>query len=84
MRILLGWGLSLGFLALTLVVFYFINMFKANLIVGTEFDLVKNPNSAVGQTNTTLVRIIAWSTFIGIILYNKFVMGKVLHHFTDL
>ena len=84
MRILLGWGLSLGFLALTLVVFYFINMFKANLIVGTEFDLAKNPNSAVGQANTTLVRIIAWSTFIGIILYNKFVMGKVLHHFTDL
>lgn len=32
-KIFLSWALSILFLALTLVVFYFINMFKANLIL---------------------------------------------------
>ena len=32
-RLFIGWGLSMGFLLLTLIAFYFINMAKANFIV---------------------------------------------------
>lgn len=81
---MMGWGLSLGFLFLTLIAFYFINMFKAELIVTSEFDLAKNSTSASGKANGTIATIVAWLTFIGIIVYNKLVMGKVLHHFTDM
>ena len=81
---MMGWGLSLAFLAVTFLVFYFISMFKASLVATAEFDLAKNKTAPAGTTNSTLASIVAWSTFVGIILYNKFVMGKVLHHFTDL
>ena len=83
-RIFVGWGLSILFLTLTLIVFYFINMFKANLIVSAEFDVVSNATTAATQTKAIMARVVAWATFIGIILYNKFVMGTVLHHLTDL
>ena len=83
-RIFVGWGLSVLFLTLTLIVFYFINMFKANLIVSAEFDVVSNATTAATQTKAIMARVVAWATFICIILYNKFVMGTVLHHLTDL
>ena len=57
-------------------------MFKANLIAGAEFDAAGI--NATNKNRATLATVVAWSTFIGIILYNKFVMGTVLHHFTDL
>ena len=84
LRILFGWSLSIGFLTLTLVAFYFINTFKANLIATTEFNLNKNAFSKTALVTATWASIVAWGTFIGIILFNKFVMGKVLHYFTDL
>ena len=83
LRIALGWSLSLCFLALTLVVFYLLNMFKANYVAQSQFDLAKNA-IASGRNKQTIAGIIAWSTFVGIILFNKFVMGQVLHYFTHL
>ena len=83
-RLFVGWGLTAVFLFLTFVAFFFINMFKASLIVSSSFDVVAGKTSAATQTHATLARVVAWGTFICIILFNKFVMGTVLHHLTDM
>lgn len=84
LKILRGWALSLIFLFLIFIVFYFISHFKANLLKSEEHEESIDPNSAAAKSKMTSAAVIAWATFIGIIIFNKFVMGTVLHEFTHL
>lgn len=74
LKVMTGWLLSIAFLFLILVVFYFISQWKAKLL-GARTE---------GHSNIMGATAVAWITFIGIILFNKFVMGTVLHHFTHI
>ncbi len=74
MKIFYGWLLSLIFLFAVLFIFYFLSSYKANLLANAGTDPSKN----------TWAAITAWATLIGIVLFNKFIMGPVFHYFTHL
>jgi hypothetical protein len=80
----IGWGLSLLFLAAITVVFYLLQLAKTNLLVSAIEEEEENPGSSTAGTHKTIATIIAWATLLGIVLFNKFVMGNVLHIFTHL
>lgn len=78
----IGWGLSLLFLAVITVVFYFIQLLKTNTLVEAIEQEEEDPSGAHGRK--IFATIIAWVTLLGIVFFNKFVMGNVLHYFTHL
>lgn len=69
-RVLLGWALSIIFITLITVVFYFILRWKT-FVVEEEESLAR-------------ATIIVFAALILVILFNKFVMGNVLHYFTHI
>lgn len=83
-KIMLGWGLSLLFLAVTTVVFYVLQLIKTNNLVAAIEEEEENPDSSTAKTQKVIATIIAWATLLGIVFFNKFVMGNVLHYFTHL
>lgn len=83
-NILLGWGLSLLFLLCITVVFYLLQLVKTNNLVEAIEEEEKNPDSSDAKTRKVVATIIAWATLLGIVFFNKFVMGNVLHYFTHL
>jgi hypothetical protein len=83
-NVAIGWGLSLLFLAAITVVFYLLQLAKTNLLVSAIEEEEENPGSSTAGTHKTIATIIAWATLLGIVLFNKFVMGNVLHIFTHL
>ena len=70
-----GWLFSALFLLVVLAVFYFIQLWKSKLIHHDE---------AEGNKLGILIPILAYGIMLLIILFNKFVMGSVLHYFTHL
>lgn len=83
-NILLGWGLSLLFLVVITAVFYLLQLVKTNNLVEAIEEEEENPNSSEAKTRHVVATIIAWATLLGIVFFNKFVMGNVLHYFTHL
>ncbi len=72
------------FLLAITVVFYFLQLIKTNNLVAAIEAKEENPNSPEAATSKTIATIIAWVTLLGIVFFNKFVMGNVLHYFTHL
>lgn len=72
------------FLLLTTVVFYFLQLIKTNNLVAAIEEKEENPDSSSANTRKVIATIIAWATLLGIVFFNKFVMGNVLHYFTHL
>lgn len=83
-NILIGWGLSLLFLVVITIVFYFLQLIKTNNLVEAIEEKEENPDSHEAVTRKVIATIIAWATLLGIVFFNKFVMGHVLHYFTHL
>ena len=67
---MLGWALSVLFIAAVTVLFYFILKWKTHVVEERQ--------------SVTEATIIVFIALISVILFNKFVMGYVLHHFTHL
>ena len=67
------------FLLLTTVVFYFLQLIKTNNLVAAIEEKEENPDSSSANTRKVIATIIAWATLLGIVFFNKFVMGPVLH-----
>lgn len=83
-NICIGWGLSILFLLAITGVFYVIQLIKSSNLDSAIEEEEENPNSAAAVTHYTIATVIAWVTLLGIVFFNKFVMGNVLHVFTHL
>lgn len=81
-NLLIGWGLSLIFLVIITIVFYFLQLIKTNNLVSAIEQEEENPEGA--SSKKLFATIIAWVTLLAIVFFNKFVMGRVLHSFTHL
>jgi uncharacterized membrane protein len=68
----LGWGLSVLFIACATVGFYYILMEKSHFL-----------ENATDEHRGVAIFLV-YLLIVLVILFNKFVMGKVLHIFTDL
>ena len=80
----IGWGLSLLFLLAVTGIFYLLQLAKTNYLVSAIDEEEENPSSSTAKTHKTIATIIAWATLLGIVFFNKFVMGNVLHVFTHM
>ena len=83
-NIFIGWSLSLLFLFVITVIFYFIQLVKTNHLVEAIDEEEEHPDSPDAAAKKTIATIIAWVTLFSIVFFNKFVMGNVLHYFTHL
>ncbi len=76
-----GYALTFGFLAIITVVFYFILLAKTRLFISAiemehhATDLSKAKHFKIFAT------IMVYVAIFGVVLFNKFVMGRVLHSF---
>ncbi len=68
---------KLLFLAAITVVFYLLQLAMTNLLVSAIEEEEENPGSLTAATHKTIATIIAWATLLGIVLFNKFLMGNV-------
>ena len=71
-------------MAAVTVVFYFIMLAKTNLFVHAMELEYHNPNDPAAKSKKTFATIIVFVAIFGVVLFNKFVMGKVLHYFVHL
>lgn len=72
------------FLAIVTVAFYFIMLAKTNLFVSAIELEHHNPNDPSVKSKKTFATIIVFVALFGVILFNKFIMGKVLHKFVHM
>mgnify|MGYP006869349610 CR=1 FL=1 len=81
---MLGWVLSIIFTAIITIGFYFLLVLKTkNLLAAiSEENSDSDPSTAAANYRTAV--FLVFFDIILIVLFNKLVMGAVLHYFTHL
>lgn len=79
--ILLGWTLSILFLIVIWIVYFYLQELKSKFI---ESSMHSNADPDKAYADEVKAIVVALLTFFGVIMFNKFVMGNVLSYFTKL
>lgn len=72
----MGWGLTVIFLAITTVGFYFLLLLKTNNLLHAIEDH--------DNTKYTVAVFLVFLSLLLIVFFNKLVMGWALHHFAHM
>jgi hypothetical protein len=79
----IGWLLTVLFLAVVTVVFYFLLVAKTNNLLQALDDQANNDQANANADMNTAIALV-YIIIILIILFNKLLMGWVLHYFAHL
>lgn len=71
--------MTFGFLAAITIVFYFILLAKTKLFISAIEMEYHDPDSEVAHRFKIFATIIVFVAIFGVVLFNKFIMSKVLH-----